>query len=680
MPIYEIKAPDGNTYSIPGPEGATNEQVRQKVLQQHPNSGNVKTAPTPAKANVARPNIATDVLKGGTRGLISGITGLLGQSGDLQRQIGSGSVNSALNFANVIANSMGRGVSPQAMQNLQSVVNKAPTVMPSSERTTQATQNLISAPQTKTGKYVETIASMAPAAIGGGGGIITRGLRAIVPGVSSEAAGQMTEGTFYEPAARMAGALAAGGTGAGAGARMAADRANAGAMYVEKIAKKAPPISQAPNSPQMLAEALGKQSQTGLAALARREGTTGDILGGTLAQRAAERQNRIETAFEDATGLSPAAVKGDVEGIIKAGRDKAAPLFKEVQENPNPVMTPELKELSQRPVIQKALAQAYTDAKNAGVNPTAMGIEEIVSYVPGSEIPKVTQYKISNPTAATWDKIYKNVSFQVERNPLTQKPLSDTESRGNFNINVARKDLRQSLKTAIPKWDEAMTIAGDYKPVEAAFEMGGKFMFDSKVPVDQYTSKIAKLSEGELAAWRGSVANQIFTKAQNGQLTPALLKTPKLQQKMIATFGQEGADKLMQALGSEKAMIDFERRYAPGAGSVTAELNQAMAQQDAMNPATEAAFTLGENIMRYGPTGGTIKTGANYGLSFLDWLKTKGMSVDARNEAGRLLMMSPQEYAGLPNGGRIATAPKRVNLNPTMIAAALAARQQDNRK
>ena len=680
MPTYEIQAPNGKTYRIDGPSGATQDQVRQKVLEQHPDAGSAKVATSAQPPAASKPSTAMDILKGGASGLISGIAGIAGQGGDLERQIRGTVLNSALNLGNAGANLLRRpGITPQAMQNIQAVSNKAPTIIPSSQPVMQDTQRMLGSPQTTSGKYAQAIASMAPAAFGGGGGLVTRAARVIVPGVASEAAGQMTQGKPYEQAARIAGALAGGagvGTAEGIGARMAADKANAGAMYVEKIAKKAPPVSQTSASPQILAEALGKQGQTGLAALARREGTTGDILSGTLSQRAIERPDRIMTAFEDATGISPAAIKGDVEGIVQAGRDKAAPLFKEVQENPNPIMTPKLQELSKRPVIQKAMAQAYTDAQNAGIKPTAVGIKQVVSASPGGDLPVVTEYKFENPTASTWDKVYKNISTQVERHPLTQKPLPDSVSRGNHNINVARQDLRGELKIAVPKWDEAMTIAGDYKPVEAAFEMGGKTMFDSRVPVDQYAVKFAKLSKPEQEAWQGSVAHQIFTKAQNGQLTPALLKTPLLQQKMIATFGKDGADKLTQALGSEKAMLDFERRYAPGAGSITSEITQAQAQQDALNPAAEAAFTLGENVLKYGNTGGLIKTGAGYGRKVLDALKTKGMSVEARDEAGRLLMMSPQEYRQLPNRGRIAAAPKRMNLNPAMIAAALAARQQ----
>ena len=169
-----------------------------------------------------------DVLKGGASGLISGIAGIAGQGGDLERQVRGTVLNSALNLGNAGANLLRRpGITPQAMQNIQAVSNKAPTIMPSSQPVMQDTQRMFGSPQTTGGKYAQSIASMAPAVLGGGGGIITRGLRAIVPGVTSEAAGQMTEGTKYERPARIAAALI-GGAGVGAaeglGARMAADR------------------------------------------------------------------------------------------------------------------------------------------------------------------------------------------------------------------------------------------------------------------------------------------------------------------------------------------------------------------------------------------------------------------------------------------------------------------------
>ncbi len=62
-------------------------------------------------------------------------------------------------------------------------------------------------PKTTPGHYAETVFSMAPAMVGGPGGLAARALtRAVAPGVASEAAGQLTQGTELEPYARMGGA------------------------------------------------------------------------------------------------------------------------------------------------------------------------------------------------------------------------------------------------------------------------------------------------------------------------------------------------------------------------------------------------------------------------------------------------------------------------------------------
>jgi len=44
MPTYAIKAPDGNTYQIDGPAGATQEQVQAEVLRQHPSAASSPAA------------------------------------------------------------------------------------------------------------------------------------------------------------------------------------------------------------------------------------------------------------------------------------------------------------------------------------------------------------------------------------------------------------------------------------------------------------------------------------------------------------------------------------------------------------------------------------------------------------------------------------------------------------
>jgi hypothetical protein len=55
MPIYSISAPNGKTYQIDGPEGATQDQVQAQVLAQFPDAASVPTGAPDAALRNARP-------------------------------------------------------------------------------------------------------------------------------------------------------------------------------------------------------------------------------------------------------------------------------------------------------------------------------------------------------------------------------------------------------------------------------------------------------------------------------------------------------------------------------------------------------------------------------------------------------------------------------------------------
>lgn len=83
MPTYEIQAPDGNKYRISGPAGASQDQVRAKVLEQHPDAGKPKAEPeslghklyeaTGAKGIVEGADIAASAVTGGLASLAGGV-------------------------------------------------------------------------------------------------------------------------------------------------------------------------------------------------------------------------------------------------------------------------------------------------------------------------------------------------------------------------------------------------------------------------------------------------------------------------------------------------------------------------------------------------------------------------------------------------------------------------------
>lgn len=65
MATYQMQAPDGHTYTIDGPDGATDDQVRAEIIRQNPHLGDAATAATPPAAP-AKPKTPQQVVPQGT--------------------------------------------------------------------------------------------------------------------------------------------------------------------------------------------------------------------------------------------------------------------------------------------------------------------------------------------------------------------------------------------------------------------------------------------------------------------------------------------------------------------------------------------------------------------------------------------------------------------------------------
>jgi len=142
-------------------------------------------------------NVGEDIAKGATSGLVQGALSPLTMGGDVESLLPNkqqpepeglyGSIVHGLNKAREWAS------------------------LPTSSGVARTLQNVVGAPETKFGQYAETGASFLPAAIGGEGSIASRLLKNVVaPGVATETAGQLTEGTPIEPLARIGAAVATG--------------------------------------------------------------------------------------------------------------------------------------------------------------------------------------------------------------------------------------------------------------------------------------------------------------------------------------------------------------------------------------------------------------------------------------------------------------------------------------
>lgn len=167
--------------------------------------------PTSAMQPPQQPSYASDMLKSAGSGIRQGLEGLGGMMGDSSQMSGDVASWLAQKF----------GASPETAGTIGSVakrINPWGGMMP----TTQEVQGVTDAvagpayqPQTIPGDYARTIGQFAPSALAGPGGMVRKAAMAVIPGLASETAGQLTEGTAAEPYARGLGALAGGVASAG---------------------------------------------------------------------------------------------------------------------------------------------------------------------------------------------------------------------------------------------------------------------------------------------------------------------------------------------------------------------------------------------------------------------------------------------------------------------------------
>lgn len=193
------------------PSMATWQLLRRKddgaMFMHDPQTGNMIAYPGGADAPVTpkeQPSTVTDVAKSAGSGLERGVTGLAGAiptASEAMRKLADKYL-----FDPVL------GKMPEGAPKPPNVADYAGI---------QALDKMVPGanyqPQTTAGKYAQTAGEFVPGALLAPGGLATRAANAVragvIPGVTSEAAGQAAQGTPYEGPARVAGAVAGGAVG-----------------------------------------------------------------------------------------------------------------------------------------------------------------------------------------------------------------------------------------------------------------------------------------------------------------------------------------------------------------------------------------------------------------------------------------------------------------------------------
>lgn len=281
------------------------------------------------------------------------------------------------------------------------------------------------------------------------------------------------------------------------------------------------------------------------------------------------------------------------------------------------------------------------------------------------------------PNAKTLD--YLKRAFDDQLKPWTSGKLDwDHEGLGILKL---KQDLVRELAgdevagqaPLSPKYREALDISGDYLTHEQAFKEGKRFLFDTRVSDLDFGKRLQELTPPQMATFQEGLARGLLEDADKGWLTPRRLSNDLVRKKLRMALGKARGDQLIDKIRQEAEMAKFERRVDPEANSSTAQMSREMADQDEAGRAAQAAAAVLEHGSK-GLVGGAaslLRAGAR---GAADRIRTAGMSTGARDEAGRMLLMTPAELAELLRQSAPAAGPAAIRNYRGMFGAAALAR------
>lgn len=272
-------------------------------------------------------------------------------------------------------------------------------------------------PETTAGRYVKTTAELAPAAIGGPGGLIRRGVGTALGGALSETAGHALEGSAWEGPARAVGAVV--GMGAPSMVRMspstAVERAMSGLNQADVAAAEAVMRNAAEQGVRLSWDEALAQATNGRGQMTALRRVVENSEGGApLKDMMAGRPAEVETAGRSAinqvgpanpapssigpdVGNAAAGTVNEVKGAIsKAVEPDYAKALSGI-----PADNPSLMEIANRPTVAKALEKADVAAADQGKAYPKMIVDQT-----GREVSPAVPQAIEKETARLASRQY----------------------------------------------------------------------------------------------------------------------------------------------------------------------------------------------------------------------------------------------------------------------------------
>lgn len=615
--MIQIKAPDGSIAQFPeGTPDGTIQSVMAKTFGGP--SASQPGGAEPATGSVVTPSLMQAFARGDLNGPITpGVLGPPAKPGvgaDIAKAIPAGLMQTVANaadigYALVNPNGFSHHLVSNVLGNPGTDVSRGVLGPTPSDRFAASPQNY--QPQTAPGRYAKTGASMIGNAVLAPGGFIQKAAAVVLPTLGQQGATDAAKAAGFGPR----GQAVAGTVGAilgGGAAGMVRPRAptpvlnptDAQAAQAVKVAMAVDGTTPADITAGMEQGRLPLATSPGLAQLGETVTTLpgpGQVaIRNAAAARMGTQTERALGAVETHLGVDPEAARGNIDAMVQAGQAKAGPIYDAIRSDPAPVWNSTLQNLAQRPAIKKAIGVVTNDMLNAGQNPKAAGfrLDPDTGWQIGPSQPGALDNIEQQPTAATWDAVYKAMGRTVDRHPLTNAPLPDSVSAGNRGITTATADLRSALAGdpangvagAIPNYGQALATSGDYLSTAGAFNRArGKLMAGSVYDFNHLWNS-AK-TPADQAAIRSAMANDVLEATDRGRVAPGLFRSPGVQKKLSIAFGDQ-AEPFINQMESDAAERNIYSRIT--GGSPTASRQALIDQARALNKPAGVAGAAGK--------------------------------------------------------------------------------------
>lgn len=581
--------------------------TQQPVIDKAMHDYTAQQAPKPV---APAPNSTWDAVRSLPGGLAKGIAGTLGLPGDVREALGNGAQDVAdylfpqqKTVGGMVAKSVGAQQSHPVKDAVNNIIGSLPLVGQGLQNAPTSTDlnKVFSAPtggyyqpKTTAGQYAQTIASFVPAAFGGEASIPARLARVVIPGATSETAGQLTAGTDYEPAARVAGALLGGGVAA---ARTPVIRsinkltslASGGPGFLDPSVEAAATVKKAFAAGGGVNDAAPKLQAA--------------INAGGPSQSLADLSNPVRRLV--AASAMAGGRNGQAENLAMAYADK-------VRANLQPnVVNRTMQLASQYPQTAdetlSALQDAQTKTANAdyakvGSTPVQVqpaGIAALRGNPGQQAIKEAMKDAEANGDYQTMHELQSLQTADLDHLPTVSARTLDAVQRsmGDIGNDLSDKfayrakgffqrgsNIDASL-AGVPELAPARQNFGNYANLQKAIKIGQQAR---TLPAESYSSKILDLSGTDnpainVAAGIGHRqaiidAVQHPSAGQTGVLNS--ISSMDSTKNLATSFGAPAAESYQQAIAQNIAKLKVANSVLPGAGSKTAGalMDQSMVQ------------------------------------------------------------------------------------------------------